>query len=48
MNAIIGFTALVAGHLLMQPEKMDKDCFQEITTSSKHLLSLINDVLDGD
>ena len=44
MNAIIGFTALAAGHI-DEPEKI-KDYLKKITTSSKHLLSLINDVLD--
>ena len=44
MNAIIGFTALAAGHI-DEPEKI-KDYLKKITTSSKHLLSLINEVLD--
>ena len=44
MNAIIGFTALAAGYI-DEPEKI-KDYLKKITTSSKHLLSLINDVLD--
>ena len=44
MNAIIGFTALAATHM-DQPELV-KDYLTKISTSSQHLLSLINDVLD--
>ena len=44
MNAIIGFTALAASHM-DQPDLV-KDYLTKIGTSSKHLLSLINDVLD--
>ena len=44
MNAIIGMTALATAHL--NDEKRVADCLQKITLSSKHLLSLINDVLD--
>ena len=44
MNAIIGFTALVAAHM-DQPDLV-KDYLAKIGTSSQHLLSLINDVLD--
>lgn len=44
MNAIIGFTSLAAAHI----EDIGKvqDYLAKITTSSNHLLSLINDVLD--
>ncbi len=42
MNAIIGFTSLAATHL----DNKDQDYLSKITTSSNHLLSLINDVLD--
>lgn len=44
MNAIMGMTAIAA----MNIEKPDrvKDCLNKITTSSKHLLGLINEVLD--
>lgn len=44
MNAIIGFTALAAAHL----DNVDatRDYLDKISTSSNHLLSLINDVLD--
>lgn len=44
MNAIIGFTSLAAAHI-ENTEKV-QDYLAKITTSSKHLLSLINDVLD--
>lgn len=44
MNAIIGFTALASTHV-EQPELV-KDYLAKIMTSSNHLLSLINDVLD--
>ena len=44
MNAIIGFTALAMTHI----EQRDavQDYLRKINTSSTHLLSLINDVLD--
>ena len=44
MNAIIGFTALARRDIENQ-EKV-KEYLKKITTSSDHLLSLINDVLD--
>lgn len=44
MNAILGFTALAGTHVT-QPEVV-KDYLGKIMTSSNHLLSLINDVLD--
>ena len=44
MNAIIGFTSLAAAHI-DHPEQV-QDYLAKITTSSNHLLSLINDVLD--
>lgn len=44
MNAIIGMTALAVAHL-DNPDKVS-DCLQKISVSSKHLLSLINDILD--
>ena len=44
MNAIMGMTALA----LTRPEDPDyvKGCLEKISLSSKHLLNLINDVLD--
>lgn len=44
MNAIIGFTSLASEHY-SDSEKV-KDYLGKINTSGKHLLSLINDVLD--
>lgn len=44
MNAIIGMTAL-AGTCLDDKEKVEH-CLHKITVASKHLLSLINEVLD--
>lgn len=44
MNAIIGMTAIATTH--MNNEERVKDCLGKISTSSRHLLSLINDVLD--
>lgn len=44
MNAIIGFTTLAATHI--DSKERVQDCLNKIMTSSNHLLSLINDVLD--
>ena len=44
MNAIIGFTALAAAHI--DNKEQVQDYLAKISTSSNHLLSLINDVLD--
>ncbi len=44
MNAIIGLTNIASSHL-NDPEKV-ADTLDKIRTSSNHLLSLINDVLD--
>ncbi|MGM9570701.1 MAG: response regulator [bacterium] len=44
MNAIIGFTSLAAAHL--EDKNLLEDYLKKIMTSSNHLLSLINDVLD--
>ena len=44
MNAIIGMTALAAAHL--GDDERVGDCLKKISLSSKHLLSLINEVLD--
>lgn len=44
MNAIIGFTSLAAAHI--ENRVQVQDYLSKITTSSNHLLSLINDVLD--
>lgn len=44
MNSIMGLTA-IATMYLDDPERV-KDCLAKITTSSRHLLGLINEVLD--
>ncbi len=44
MNAIIGFTSLAASHI--DNKQQVRDYLTKIATSSNHLLSLINDVLD--
>ena len=44
MNSIMGLTA-IASMYLDDPERV-KDCLTKITTSSRHLLGLINEVLD--
>lgn len=44
MNAIIGMSTI--GQLKLEDTKIVKDCFQKIDTSSKYLLSLINNILD--
>jgi len=44
MNAIVGMTAIASSNI-NNPEQV-RDCLKKITLSSKHLLGLINDVLD--
>lgn len=44
MNAIIGFTGIAANHI--DNKERVKDCLEKIMSSSNHLLSLINDILD--
>ena len=44
MNAIIGFSEMAQNHI-KEPEKV-LDCLEKVSSSSKHLLGLINDVLD--
>lgn len=44
MNAIIGFTTLATGHI--DNKAQVQDCLQKVLSSSNHLLSLINDILD--
>ncbi len=44
MNAIIGFTTIAVSHL--DNREQVKDCLQKVLSSSNHLLSLINDILD--
>ncbi len=44
MNAIIGFTTIAISH--MDNRRQVEDCLQKVLSSSNHLLSLINDILD--
>ena len=44
MNAIMGFSTIAASHL--HNTDRVKDCLEKIMSSSAHLLSLINDILD--
>ena len=44
MNAIMGFTGIAASH--MDDAERVSDCLGKIDSSGRHLLSLINDVLD--
>ena len=44
MNAIVGMTAIATANI--EKPRQVKDCLRKITLSSKHLLGLINDVLD--
>ena len=44
MNGIIGMTVIAAAHI--DDKERVQDCLKKITQASKHLLSLINEVLD--
>lgn len=44
MNAIVGMTAIAGAHI--EDTQKVRDCLKKINTSSKHLLNLINEVLD--
>ncbi|MCM1055605.1 MAG: response regulator [Bacteroides sp.] len=44
MNAIIGFTNIAVSHINNRDQVLD--CLQKVLSSSNHLLSLINDILD--
>ncbi len=44
MNGIIGMTAIAATHI--DDKERVQDCLQKISQASKHMLSLINEVLD--
>ena len=44
MNAIVGMAAIAATHL-HEPDRI-QDCLTKINMSSRHLLSLINEILD--
>lgn len=44
MNAIVGMTAIATAHI--DDREQVQNCLRKITLSSRHLLGLINDVLD--
>ncbi len=44
MNAIIGFTTIAVSHI--DNKDQVHDCLKKVLSSSNHLLSLINDILD--
>ena len=44
MNAIVGMTAIAGANIENQERVLD--CLGKITQSSRHLLSLVNEVLD--
>ncbi|MBD5510428.1 MAG: response regulator [Lachnospiraceae bacterium] len=44
MNAIIGFSTIAVSHIENKAQVLD--CLQKVLSSSNHLLSLINDILD--
>lgn len=44
MNAIIGFATIAISHI--DNKERVRDCLQKVLSSSNHLLSLINDILD--
>ena len=44
MNAIVGMTAVATAHI--DEREQVQNCLRKITLSSKHLLGLLNDVLD--
>lgn len=44
MNAIVGMTAIAVTHI--DDKEQVQHCLRKITLSGKHLLGLINDVLD--
>ncbi len=44
MNAIVGFAGIAAAHI--NDKERVQDCIAKIISSSKHLLSIINEVLD--
>lgn len=44
MNAIVGMVAIAASHI--EEKQQVQDCLAKITVSAKHLIGLINDILD--
>jgi signal transduction histidine kinase len=46
LNAIIGFSDLLLGSVAGEINNQQRQCLEDILSSGKHLLSLINDILD--
>jgi signal transduction histidine kinase len=46
LNAIIGFSDLLLGGVAGETNNQQKQCLEDIFSSGKHLLNLINDILD--
>jgi len=46
LNAIIGFSDLLLGGVAGEINSQQNQCLEDILSSGKHLLSLINDILD--
>ena len=46
LNAIIGFSDLMLGGVAGEINNKQRQCLEDILSSGKHLLSLINDILD--
>ena len=44
LNAVMGMTALATAHL--DSRERVENCLKKISLSSRHLLSLVNDILD--
>jgi len=46
LNAVIGFSDLLIGGIAGKINNKQRQCLEDILSSGKHLLSLINDILD--
>ncbi len=46
LNAILGFSEILKDNLVVLNEEQSHECLENIHTSGKHLLELVNDVLD--
>ena len=46
LNAILGFSEILKDNLVELTDEQKQECLQNIHTSGKHLLELVNDVLD--
>ena len=46
LNAILGFSEILKDNLVALEEEQRHECLENIHTSGKHLLELVNDVLD--